>query len=268
MFLTQVATKYKIVSTVNTVVVPANSYLFHGTSAHVSGQLRGGGYDNIIWFSDTPKIAQLYITGSGFTAYLSADQISRPNKQPYIQQLQKQLGIEYDYASVEWEGNRATSYYSPKGWASLPTEKDVDRLMKDKGFGLQRKHSSDPYIVQVVNDKILKDEEAKKGRLFIAKVDKPLILWRKSKGEGDLTDVQYHDLSGFQLMKEKGLDGVLIDDFAQSKEYGNFGHLSVGLYNTDKLTIKDLPAQYREWTYKEKGTPEYPNPPEPFLHNL
>jgi hypothetical protein len=265
-FKKTIKARYQIIS-ISTVTIPANSYLFHGTSAEVSGKLRGGGYDKMIWFSDTPKIAQLYIPVSGMTAYLSADNISRPSKKSYVQELQKQLGIEYDYSEVEWDGQRAKSYYNPKGWDKLPTEEDIDRLMKEKGFG-SRKHSSDSFIVHVDKDKILKEKEAQEGRLFIAKVKEPLTLWRKAKGDSDLTDVQYHDLSGFKKMKEKGLDGVLIDDFAQSKEYGNFGHLSVGLYSTDKLVIKDIPAQYREWTYKEKGTLEYPNPPEMFLHKL
>jgi len=258
--------RYQIIS-ISTVTIPANSYLFHGTIEKFSGKLHGGGYDDMIWFSDSPKIAQLYIPTAGITMYLGADSIARPNKNPDVQELQKQIGIEYDYSEVEWDGQRAKSYYNPKGWKTLPTEEDVERLMKEKGFG-SRQHSSDPFLVHVDDGKILKENEAQEGRLFIAKVKEPLTLWRKAKGDGDLTDVQYHDLSGFKKMKEKGLDGVLIDDFAQSKEYGNFGHLSVGLYNTDKLIVKDIPAQYREWTYKEKGTLEYPNPPEMFLHKL
>lgn len=265
-FKKTITNRYQIIG-IHTVTIPVNSYLFHGTIENFSGKLRSGGYDNMIWFSDSPKIAQLYIPISGITAYLSADNIIRPSKKSYVQELQKQLGIEYDYSKVEWEGQHAKSYYNPKGWEKLPTEDDIDRLMKEKGFGT-RQHSSDPFIVQVADTKILKEDEAQKGYLFIARVKEPLTLWKKAKGDSDLQDLQYHDLSGFKKMKEKGLDGVLIDDFAQSKEYGNFGHLSVGLYSTDKLEVKKIPAQYREWTYKEKGTPEYPNPPEMFLHNL
>lgn len=265
-FRSKLKTKYHIVA-ISTVTIPANSYLFHGTSEKFSGKLRGGGYDKIIWFSDSPKIAQLYIPIAGMTMYLSAENISKPNKNKNSQELQKQLGIEYDYSEVEWDGQRAKSYYNPKGWKKLPTEDDVEHLMKQKGFGT-RKHSSDSFIVRFSNNKILKEGEAEKGRLFIARVKEPLTLWRKAKGDSDLQDLQYHDLSGFQKAKGKGLDGVLIDDFAQSKEYGNFGHLSVGLSSTDKLAVKEIPAQYREWTYKEKGTPEYPNPPEMYLHTL
>lgn len=266
MFKRLVEAKYQVTA-IETVVIPKNSYLFHGSAEKISGGLKGGGYDGMIWFADSPKIAQLYIPTAGITLYLGADTISRPSQDDHCQLLQKQLGIEYDYSDIEWDGQRPKSFANPKGWEKLPTEADVERLMKKGGFGT-RKHSFDPFIIHVDSGKILKEKEAQKGRLFIAQTKEPLTLWRKAKGDSDLQDLQYHDLYGFQKMRERGLDGVLIDDFAQSKEYGNFGHLSVGLYKTDKLDIKSIPAQYREWTYKEEGTPEYPNPPKMFLHSI
>ena len=56
----------------------------------------------------------------------------------------------------------------------------------------------------------MKPGEADTGRLFIATVKEPLTVWVKASGEPDLTDLQYHDLKGFGIVQDKGLDGVII----------------------------------------------------------
>lgn len=267
MFLRMVKAKYLVMS-INEVTIPAGAHLFHGTIEDFSTDLKGGGYDNIIWFSDSPKIAQLYIPKAGSKLFISPDSIARPSKDNDIQILQRELGIEYDYSDIKWERNTATSFKLAKGWNHVPKDVEIDKLMDDAGYE-KRKHFSDPYVLRRHNGKFLKKDEVAKGRLFIARVKSPLKIWNKASGrDGDLMNLEYHDLKGFGKAKEAGFDGVLINDFAQSEEHGNFGHMSVGLFDIKKLEIKQVPAQYREWDYKAKGTPEYPNAPEIFLHNL
>jgi hypothetical protein len=263
-FKSTLTRKYTVIAT-TTVTIPAGAYLFHGTVEPFSGGLKPG-IDKIIWFSDSPKIAQLYIPKSGLTMYVDPHDIARPSKDKTDQKLQRELGIDYDYSQVEWDGQRLKSFPLPKGWEKIPTDTEVEKLMQERGLTEKRGSS---FEIKMHGDKILKSDEVAQGRLFIAKVKEPLTILKKAKGEGDLMNPQHLDFAGFKGAKEKGeVDGVLIDDFAQSKEYGNFGHLSVGLFDTKKLEIKSIPAQYREWEYKSKGTPEYPNAPASFLHDL
>lgn len=254
----------RITADVETATIPAGKVLFHGTLETFAGGLKGGGYDNIIWFSDSPRIAQLYIPRAGMTSHLDAETISRPTKDVYLQNLQKLIGIDYDLEDVEWDRNRATSFSAPKGWDKLPKEADVIRLMKESGWADERGQ----FKIKFNKDKPLKPGEASPGRLFIAKVKEPLTVWVKATGDGDLQDLQYHDLKGFKAAEAQGLDGVVIDDFAQSEVEGNFGHQSLGMFSDDKLQIREVPAQYREWDREAKGTPEYPNEPPGFLHKL
>jgi len=252
---------YKVVADMSKITIPKGAVLFHGTLEPFSSGLRPGG-DHLIWFADSPKIAQLYIPKSGMKMFVGAEDLVKPDLDPIIQDLQKKLGIDYDYDKVEWEGRRLKSWPSPKGWDHMPKEKDIIERMEKLGF----KDDRGRYTLRISKQQVMLPNEVQKGKLFIATVKEPLTIWKKSKGESDLMDLQYHDISGFKKAKAAGLDGVLIDDFAQSEEWGNFGHKSLGLFDTEKLSIKSVPAQYREWSREEKGTPEYPNPPEPFFH--
>jgi hypothetical protein len=96
-------------------------------------------------------------------------------------------------------------------------------------------------------------------------------IYVMSRGEGDLTDVQYNEFDFFEELERRGFDGLLIDDFAQSEEWGNFGHLSVGLFASAArdLDVNERPAQYREWEReRENSTPEYPERVQPYFQAL
>jgi len=239
--------------------------MFHGSLESFTGGLKPGG-DGLIWFTDSPKIAQLYIPQSGGEMALNERSLQRPSQDQTIQELQKMIGIEYDTSKVKWgPGGQANSFSGPKGWDHLPTEEDINGLMKKYGF---EKDDHDLYRIRTHHGKILKPNTKVKGRLFIARVKKPLSIYKKAMGEGDLTDVQYNDLSTFKKVEEVGYDGILIDDFAQSKEWGNFGHLSVGVFDDKKISVHDIPAEYQEYDRETRGTPEYPNPPPTYFHKL
>lgn len=255
--------KYQITAG-GTATIPAGSLLFHGTIEPFTGHLKPGG-DGLIWFSDTPKIAQLYIPRSGGSTLIGPESLQRPSSDPVMQQLQKKIGIDYDYSKVTWKNHKLESWERAKGWDHSPTEQEIDKLLQKAGY---KKSRHGMYEIYTHGRKLLDPDEFVKGRLYIAKAKEPLVLWRKATGESDQTDLQYHDIKGFKDAKEKGLDGVLIDDFAQSKEWGNLGHASVGLFDSDKIEVKDIPAQYREWDYDAKGTPEYPDAPPMYFHKL
>lgn len=49
------------------VILPAGSKLFHGSIEKIKGRLRPGG-DHVLWFADSPVVAQLYLSRSGMPA--------------------------------------------------------------------------------------------------------------------------------------------------------------------------------------------------------
>lgn len=243
-------------STLRTATLPAGSEIFHGTLEDFSDDLRPGGYDKVAWFADMPAIAQLYIPRSGGTTYADARGLRYPSQQSSTQEIQKAIGIEYDISKVKWDRHgRPDSFPSPKGMDDIPSEQEIESRLQQKGWN-PKEHGI--YAFRFDGSRLMKPDEKQQGRLFVGVTKRPMKLWLKSKGESDLQDLQYHDLSGFEAAKAIGLDGVLIDDFAQSESYGNFGHISVGIFGPalKDIQFKAVPATYEEWDYKNKGATE------------
>jgi hypothetical protein len=91
-------------------ILKAGSTLFHGTvESFDKRNLKVGGYDEVFWTAKEPIIAQTYISTSG-KLYTSTSSILKPSKEKDIQKLQRQIGINYDYNSIEWDGHRPISY--------------------------------------------------------------------------------------------------------------------------------------------------------------
>jgi hypothetical protein len=103
-----------------------------------------------------------------------------------------------------------------------------------------------------------------KGRLLIVTPKRDLRIYDNTLGgstEGDLTDLEYHKLDLFRNAEKQGYDGIKINDFAQSNDWGNVGHTSIGLF---KKTLKDLNFEETEAVHhdlsnvsKDWKTPEY-----------
>lgn len=89
---------------------------------------------------------------------------------------------------------------------------------------------------------ILPAEYRHKGRLLVVKPKRDMKIYDISTGEPDLTNPQYHKLDLFDRLQQKGYDGVKIDDFAQTEQYGNVGHSSIGFFKSamDDMNIKSI----------------------------
>jgi len=349
---TRVAARHRLHTARGAVLLPAGSKLFHGTIEPFSGVLRPGGYDSVSWFSDSPSIAQLYIPRSGSSIYISSSNLARPDPDPTVQEIQKLVGLEYDYSEVEWGSNGRAKSYKPvdkapwnrigynatsklsKEWTEIENrmreidtestaaydawrsalkakadpgavkkrlddlvdedtklrerleevkakyaeaqngyEKEIEKRLAAKGYepwkNSEGRAGSRSYEFHMESGKVLPPGGATEGRLFIGTTQRDMKIWLKARGEGDLMNVQYHDVSGFRDARDEGLDGVLIDDFAQSEAHGNFGHLSVGLFGPalKDVRFKQVPATYEEF---ERGgkTKAYPKGSRPYFHRL
>lgn len=127
----------------------------------------------------------------------------------------------------------------------------INKLIRSKGY---EPDTGDDHMAEYswklntkyVNgvDTILDANYRESGRLFIMKPKRDFkILDLRKAEEGDLTDVDYHNIEGFRKAGELGYDGVYINDFAQTEAYGNFGHRSIGII---KNSIKDLDMEVVE----------------------
>jgi hypothetical protein len=241
------------------VLLPRGSLLFHGTTEKFSGRLKPGGYDGVAWFADVPAIAQLYIPrNDGSELHVRASSLVRPSKRRDVQAVQRAIGIEYDLDAVRWNSvNEAQSWPAPKGWNRLPDEAEVTTRLRASGFSEER----GVFTVSIdARGNAIPSGALAKGKLVVVKTKRDMRIWRKSEGDGDLLDVQYHDIPGFRHAEANGFDGVLIDDFAQSEAWGNLGHLSLGLFGSAMRSTsqKVVPATYREFKHGRNGTPEWP----------
>lgn len=99
--------------------------------------------------------------------------------------------------------------------------------------------------------KILPNNSRVDGRLLTIKPRRELQLYDFTLArsiEGDLTDLDYHKIGLFRQAEKKGYDGVVINDFAQSHNMGNVGHVSYGLFKhvIPDLTITESPARHED----------------------
>jgi hypothetical protein len=257
------------------VIIPKGGRLFHGSlEEFIEADLTVGGYDKILWTAKEPAIAQSYIPKAGLTIYVSSRTVCNPSKNEIIQDLQKHLGFEYDMSKVEWDGlNTPKSFYAPIGWngkSSLPTEEEIYKLLKEKGFQERNYDFWTIYVSSKNKNKILLPTEKNYGRLFILTAKESVKFYDTTSGgerEGDLNDLDYHKLNWFKVIQDRGYDGIIINDFAQIDDMGNFGHLSYGIF---KDSIKKFgwvtipathPEDFCEKNYKTGNyiTPEYEN---------
>lgn len=265
--------------------------LFHATGEPFNdNELRGGGYDNIIWTTTESAISQTYIPIAGVISHMSTENFIMPSKDSAVINLQKQMGLEF--TDVEWKGFRAYSYRvlktpfadidkaywedrentDPKkpyiNFEKMKLER-VNKFIEDNlGYKPEREDSygqNHSWVFKESHGEILPADYRKKGRLFILIPTQDLKIFDMTLGgsvEGDLTDLDYHKIDLFGQVEKKGYDGIKINDFAQSNDQGNFGHHSVGLFprTLSKLTkeiIPDVIHHDLEGVYLNFQSPEY-----------
>lgn len=218
---------------------------------HASGEpfkeeeLRHGGFDGILWTTDSSAIAQTYIPVAGGTLYTNSKYLIAPSQIESITDFQKKkLGIEY--SNVTFERGRAQSWREVR----MPIERKenegyydfekrlldhINSTMENMGYKPSKNSygNDKSWELKQNGNKIMPADYRKRGRLFILSPKRDLKLFDMTAGEElehDLTDKQYLELSKFERIKRAGYDGVKINDFAQSEEYGNLQHISFGIF--------------------------------------
>ena len=254
-----------------TLMIPRGERLYHGTLVEFpAAKLTTGGYDDVLWTTDSAPIAQSYLGCSGISVSMGPGSIFRPSMNRHVQAVQERLGFNFGYGT-----SRAPDFDAhgdPKAWfwpVGMPkehweAEKEIKRRILESGWKPIRE-GSEVFEFDFDDGKLLGPGECAEGRLFIITVEQDLRIFDMTEGgevEGDLMDVDYHKLDVFRAAEKRGFDGIKINDFAQSKLWGNFGHTSIGVFrgSLKKLSWVAIPARNFDWpdyeTLQRGMTPE------------
>lgn len=256
---------------------PSIERLFHGTCEPLEGPLRPGGYDGVLWTAETSTIAQTYIPRSGGSTYVSLskyqlDERVTPSQTNPLYTIAKMIGPEARDVQYDATG-RATSWIVPDGYAR---NADVVRYIEEV-LGYRNRDTIGDFRYELLTNGWNKDTKEHRivpadfripGSLIIVEGFADMRFLDLSRGESDLTDLQYHLLTTFRRAEAEGYHGVVIDDFAQAEpHWGNLGHRSIGFFahalpalkttvipavrfefgpNVADLAVTETP-EYQEW---------------------
>lgn len=237
--------------------------LFHGTCAQFDGVPRVGA-DGVFWAAESSAVAQVYIPKSGGQALICASRYEMGNSvQPNRYSVLYQLACQFGPAAqdVQYDGcGRATSWRCPPGY--LNVAQVVERLeamgyLNDGGVGGDWRSwvLTNKQVVMPANWRV-------PGRLLMLEGFEQMRLCDISLGDSDLTDLQYKKIGLFDRLAAEGYDGVVIDDFCQSKAWGNVGHRSIGFFGTaiGSLKISEIAAENFDWGPEVKDLRELDSP--------
>ena len=148
----------------NLLIVEKGTELFHGTGEVFNkSNLKPGYYDKVLWTCDSSVIAQTYIPISSYT-HISTRTLANPRFDERVRNIQKQLGIEYDYNHVKFEGDRAVSY------KSAPVFKEFEDKYYDNRKQIQLLNGEYTELKNKLANKKPSNEEIAKREELYAKI--------------------------------------------------------------------------------------------------
>lgn len=276
-------------------VISKGEVLYHGTLGSFDVRdIKVGAYDGIFWTSDNPLIARSYIPRSGSylsTSYqqiLDSDDLAGVRKSLGITPSVKRRAVELsakgynDYVAAQKEVERYAKRYKEKAdeldddffdlWKSAEDRVQAsqanwvtyDSLMKRfivakmKNFGYTTTDAHYPHykIIRGKGGDLLPADTYESGRLIQVTCNRDFRFYNYAYGvEGDLMDVDHRKLNLFRKVESRGYDGIIINDFAQTERFGNYGHYGIGFF---KNSIRDLSTKQianqthprdNEWDY-------------------
>lgn len=239
--------------------------LFHGTcepalsGASANGpdgllRPRPGTYDQVHWTAPSSAVAQSYIPAAGGKTLLcinrfELDNSVRPSRHSVATEIVRMMGHEAQDVSYDHTG-LAKSYRFQKGY---PTHRELVQFVEETlGYASQDDLGGDRrYWIKTgawdaarQRPTVLAANFKMAGTLLVLEGFEGMRFLNISTGDPDLQNLQYHRLKTFAAAREAGLDGVVIDDFCQTDQWGNLGHTSVGFFDSalPQLRVARQPA--------------------------
>jgi hypothetical protein len=233
-------------------------FLFHGTSARFDDAPRPGGYDGVFWTAEHSTVAQSYISRIGGTVscWVEAHQLDRPvrpTKHDPLYLIAKSIGPVAD--EVTWDNwGHAISWRCQPGCITYRQvcahiEEKMGYKNTSAGSGRSYEITAGPWDPKTETQSFVDAGFKRQGTLLIIEGFQGMSFLDISLGEPDLQEVQYHSVDVFRRAEQQGYDGVIIDDFTQSKSWGNVGHRSIGFFAPAiaRLTTTAVPALRYDW---------------------
>lgn len=230
---------------------PVAGLLFHGTAENITGKLRGGHYDHVLWTADNPVIAQQYIPESGSSViYIPPDKWELKSRVKPVEAMPlahvASLMTNIRLEELERRFNKIGELESWRLPANWPTyEEAMHYLETELGYPANKRNLIKTTFID--NQEVFLPADHKmSGTLYVTSSDNLRFLSIRRTEDGDLTDLDYHKLDLFQKAADAGYDGVIINDFAQTKTFGNLGHIAYGLLPkaAEKIEWVKIPATH------------------------
>lgn len=128
-------------------IIGTDIELYHGTGEEISGELRPGGYDNVLWFSRNSKISQSYIPKCGLYMNVSTRSAIKPSKR--LENIQKQLGIVFD---VEYNSRGEATSWSIISPEIFNTADTIHRKKFEEIYPLNKRAEE---LTKIINNNVL-----------------------------------------------------------------------------------------------------------------
>lgn len=239
--------------------------LFHGTGEPIEGPLTTGAYDDVLWTSDSPVIAQSYIPNAGLSMYMHRpldykmkDRVWPQEHSGWYELAKQMSGL--DCFDIEHRHGQVDSFRAPKDW---PTYGDCWAfLTSQNGLGYEDQDTLE--VSQRHEDGVYRSMPANyqlPGQLFVTLADRIEFRDLRVSDEPDLLVSEYHNTGLFKNAWEKGVEGIVINDHAQIKGWGNVGHTSFGISpkKAEETLWISIPAVHfspPEWDDFRRVTPD------------
>lgn len=236
----------------------ADGLHFHASGTSWKDVLpRPGRYDQCFWTAENALIAQTYISEWPCTAHIKfheSDFGKRVTPRDHlIWDLAKQLGADAQILAADpcdrptswrYDGNEVTYQHVIDWLATLGYE--YNESIPNRSYTVKLDSANQYHILPA--------KARPQGRLVIIDPLPGMNIKDFALDEGDLTDLQYHKVDEIEQAFLSDADCVRINDFCQSSEFGNVGHISYG-YSAKAIAqhqaagrVLTISATRRDWT--------------------
>ena len=240
-------------------IIKPGTILYHGTiEDFLEDNIDVGGYDDILWTSQSEYISKTYIPYSGTSGIISLSPFLKP--QEHREKLDKTFGVDFGEAEYDKNG-RAISYYDSNVMQKIkkPYEKEIEDLI-EKSIKLANEQQELTKLKREYSENWKKIE--KEGRQYEDEHEEMLTKWgeiedRLKRVQDELTETYHRRNDLGREIKIKFFDyikGILKQlGYSPTTKYGvpsdpDDSYFYVN-YNDDMTIKENKPSEGRLFTF-------------------